>query len=329
MKLLLKDDTAHELSVKEGGRVVSLPASEGTIRGFSSVDLVVEDESARVNDELHTAVKPMVAVSKGRLILMSTPFKMKGHYYDIWNDTTTFTDYKRIEVPATKIERISPEFLEQEKRAMGSRVFSREYMCQFINEADTPMFYREWFEIVPSFPRGGKTVRCWDLAATAPKPGKDPDYTVGAKVTKLNGIYYISDIRRTRATPGQVEDLIKQTALLDELPVRIRMEQEPGSSGVNTIDHYARKVLDGFVFKGVPSSGDKSMRAAPFASAAEAGNVKIVGNGYDVRALLDELANFPQGDHDDQVDAISGAFEELNRGDPNRFLIMHTGKERY
>lgn len=171
-------------------------------------------------------------------------------------------------------------------------------------------FQRQWFEIVDAAPADARRVRFWDLAATEPKPGKDPDYTAGALVGEKSGVYYILDIRRARATPAGVEALIKQTAELDGKAVDIYMEQEPGSAGVNTIDHYARTVLKGWTFRGVRSTGPKEVRANPVSSAAEAGNVKLVRGAW-INDFLDEAESFPGGAHDDQVDAVSGAIDKL------------------
>ena len=88
------------------------------------------------------------------------------------------------------------------------------------------------------------------------------------------------------------------------------MEQEPGSSGVNTIDHYARNVLAGFTFRGHRATGSKELRAAPVSSAAEAGNVKLVTGPW-INDFLDEAEAFPEGRYKDQVDAVSGAFNAL------------------
>lgn len=172
------------------------------------------------------------------------------------------------------------------------------------------LFERQWLGIVESAPPGGRACRYWDLAATAVKPGRDPDWTVGALVIVKDGVWYIADIRRIRGTPQTVEALIAQTADLDGRQVAIRMEQEPGSSGVAVIDHYARRVLPGWDFKGDKKTGDKVNMARPVSAAAEQGNVKIV-RGTWISAFLDEAEAFPQGPHDDQIDAVSGAFREL------------------
>ena len=174
------------------------------------------------------------------------------------------------------------------------------------------MFKREWFDIVEVAPVGLQTVRFWDLAATAPRQGTDPDYTVGLKMGRAaEGTFYVLDVQRTRQTAGGVKALVKQTASLDGISTLIRMEQEPGSSGKAVIADFVKE-LAGYTFKGIPSGAGKDIRAMPVASQAEAGNVKLV-RGQWLNAFLDEVAMFPLGAHDDQVDGLSGAFNALAR----------------
>ena len=169
-------------------------------------------------------------------------------------------------------------------------------------------FRREWFEVVDEVPEDLSKIRFWDLAATTPKPGRDPDWTAGAFMGEAGGVFYILDIHRTRERPKAVEDLIKRTAETDGKEVLIYMEQEPGASGVALIDHYAREVLKGFAFYGQRSTGAKEIRANPLSAAAENGNVKLL-RGTWINDFLDEAEMFGiGGKHDDQVDAASGAF---------------------
>lgn len=178
-------------------------------------------------------------------------------------------------------------------------------------------FRREWFEIVDEVPADLDRVRWWDLAATeAPKPraGKrttDPDWTAGVRVGRSgSGLYFVEDVRHMRGRPREVKRLVRQTAELDSLGVEIYMEQEPGSSGVSVIDDY-RQLLDGFAFRGVPSTGNKEVRANPASSQAEAGNVRLLRGPW-VSDFLAELEQFPDPSvHDDQVDAFSGAMAML------------------
>jgi predicted phage terminase large subunit-like protein len=199
-------------------------------------------------------------------------------------------------------------------------------------------FRREWFEVVGEAPAGLRWVRYWDLAATEPKPGRDPDWTCGALMGERAGIYYIRDVRRVRTTPLGVEQLIRQTAELDGQAVDVWMEQEPGASGVGAIDNYARKVLIGFSFRGNKTTGSKEVRANPVSSAAQAGNVKLVRGPW-IGSLLDEFESFPGGAHDDQVDAVSGAlgmlqvqdedFDSASANDRTRYTEYAGGRQRW
>ena len=187
------------------------------------------------------------------------------------------------------------------------------------------MFETAWFDMVMEgdIPEreSMKKIRFWDLAATADAKGKDPDWTVGALVGISAGRYYVLDIQRMRGTPAEVERRIVMTAQQDDSKTDIWMEQEPGASGVNTIDYYARNVLLGFPFKGVRSSGTKEERARVFSSACEMGNVKLL-RGRWTKDLIDECVQFPKGSHDDQVDAVSGAINHLSKKKAKVRLIL-------
>ena len=186
-------------------------------------------------------------------------------------------------------------------------------------------FRREWFKLVDALPAGMPMVRFWDLAATEPAPGKDPDYTVGLLMGLHNDICYIADVVRDRLKPRGVEDLIVQTAEIDGLEVDVYMEQEPGSSGVNTIDYYTR-LLKKFSFHGVRSTGSKEIRANPLSSQAEAGNVKLLKGERWINDYLDEMELVFHGQHDDQADASSGAYSALVTGDVGEYVFA--GGER-
>ena len=196
-----------------------------------------------------------------------------------------------------------------------ARFAAQELSGEFV-DAEGNMFSRSWFPIVDDWPRAARMLRYWDMAATAPRKGRDPDWSAGALVGLLDGVWYIVDMRRAQITPERLEQLIKGTALSDGVDVPVRAEEEGGASGKGLVSHYARNVLVGFDFKGVRPSGNKVARAMPFSAAAEAGNVRLVRGSWN-DALLDELETFPDdgaGMHDDQVDAISGAMTELAGG---------------
>lgn len=176
------------------------------------------------------------------------------------------------------------------------------------------MFKRHWFPIVDTPPaRVRKLVRYWDFASTEQsKKNTDPDWTVGLKLGEIDGRYYVFDVRRVRRRPYEVELLVKQTARLDGRKTSIWIEQEPGSSGIQTIDHYSRYVLKSYAVRGNRSTGSKVLRANPVSAAAEAGNIILVKGSW-INDFLDELELFPGSNHDDQVDALSGAFEVIGK----------------
>jgi predicted phage terminase large subunit-like protein len=202
------------------------------------------------------------------------------------------------------------DFAERLRGQYTSFLSRQELEGEFL-DPEGALFRRSWFPIVESAPAGLSLCRSWDLAASAPKPGRDPDWTCGVLLARLGrqGDFFVLDVRRVRTTPQEVERLVVQTASLDGKTCAITMEQEPGSSGVALCDRYAR-LLAGYRFKAVRSTGDKATRAMPLASAAEAGLVKLVRGPWN-NAFLDEFESFPVGDHDDQVDATAGAFARL------------------
>jgi hypothetical protein len=130
----LTEDNRLSLQMQNGSRIVSLPAKEANIRGFSGPSLIIEDESARVTDDLYLALRPMLAVSNGQHILMSTPFGKRGHFYEAWENGGE--NWDRIMVTASDCPRITPAFLEEEQRSMPALWFDSEYRCLFVDTID-------------------------------------------------------------------------------------------------------------------------------------------------------------------------------------------------
>lgn len=180
------------------------------------------------------------------------------------------------------------------------------------------VFRKEWFRVVDAVPPGWMAaIRFWDRAATKPKDkmGKavDPDWTRGVKMLRYpDGRYLVVDLRSLQDTPGKVEEMIRGTAAHDGYSVQIMAQQDPGSAGVGEAEHFTR-MLGGFMVKTDTFTGDKVTRAKPFSAQCEAGNVMILRAPWNDE-YLQELENFPDGKHDDCVDASSGAFNELAAG---------------
>jgi hypothetical protein len=132
-------ESTLRLELQNGSRIISLPGNETTIRGYSGVALLVIDEAARVADDLYASVRPMLAVSGGRLAALSTPFGTRGWWYEAWRSAEP---WQRYEVPATDCARIPPDFLAEEKRNLGEWWYRQEYFCDFL-DAQSSAFRRE------------------------------------------------------------------------------------------------------------------------------------------------------------------------------------------
>jgi predicted phage terminase large subunit-like protein len=138
------------------------------------------------------------------------------------------------------------------------------------------------FNIVDAAPEDVRMVRAWDLA----------------------------DIVRFRASPAEVRERVRRVAEADGNNVRILIEEEPGSAGKALVDEYKRQILDGYAVYSVRPTGSKELRADPLAAKADAGYLHLVEGAWNA-AFLDEIVIFPDGRHDDQVDAVAYACDYL------------------
>ena len=131
------EESALRVEFANGSRVVCLPGTEATVRSYSAPSLVVIDEASRVPDELYQAVRPMLAVSHGRLVLLSTPFGKRGFFHKEW--TEGGPGWHRVKITAHDCPRISEEFLASEREIVGSWHYRQEYLCEFV-ETDDQVF---------------------------------------------------------------------------------------------------------------------------------------------------------------------------------------------
>ena len=137
----LSTDTKLAVRFSNGNRFIARPGSEKSSRSFSAVTLLLEDEAARVPDPLYSSVRPMLAVSNGRHILMSTPFGKQNHFFKIWDEQRDIWEW--YEIPAEMCPRISKQFLEEEKRI--NLWFEQEYHCAFL-DAEGTVFSSDLFK---------------------------------------------------------------------------------------------------------------------------------------------------------------------------------------
>ena len=126
-------ESALRLELKNGSRIIALPGKEETVRSYSGVRLLVIDEASRVPDSLYFSVRPMLAVSGGRLVCLTTPWGKRGFFYEAWTGTE---EWERICITADQCPRISKAFLDEERRTMGEFWYKQEYDCVFTEPTD-------------------------------------------------------------------------------------------------------------------------------------------------------------------------------------------------
>jgi Terminase large subunit, T4likevirus-type, N-terminal len=117
----LQQESALRAQFANGSRVLALPGSEKTTRGYAATNMVILDEAARVDDELLAALRPTMATVDGSLIALSTPFGKRGWFYEAWSGGDP--SWTRIRVPASDCPRISQAFLADERRELGAMRF--------------------------------------------------------------------------------------------------------------------------------------------------------------------------------------------------------------
>lgn len=156
--------------------------------------------------------------------------------------------------------------------------------------------------------------RAWDLAATDEDENGDADYTAGVLIgIRKNNRYIVADVINKQVKAGDVEKLIRMTAISDRkkygFSYRVRIPQDPGGAGKIVAKQYLNG-LSGFDVKAEPVSGSKELRATPFAAQWQNGFVDVLIAEWN-EMYFSQLESFPESKHDDMVDASSDAFNEL------------------
>jgi len=281
--------------------------TEGGLRG-EGLSLVVVDEAAHIRDLeriWQQELRPSLTDRKGRAVFISTP-RGFNYFYDLFKMPERDADWQSWQFPSSANPFLDPAEIEAARRELPALVFRQEYLAEFV-QLSGAMFRREWFEIVEGAPMLIAQVRHWDLAATSKTSG---DYSAGVKVgLAADGTAYILDLVHGRWEWPTLLRIIGQTARADGPGVAQTIETAGVQRGMLDLLH-AEPGLADIPFRGVKPLADKIARANTWLARAEQGKVKLLRGAWNA-AWLDEVCAFPEAEHDDIVDATSGAFAGL------------------
>jgi predicted phage terminase large subunit-like protein len=326
--MIEKNETERRIEMPGGGSVTIKSADEpDSLRG-SGLDGVVLDEAATIKEEAWTAgIRPALIDKQGWATFIGTP-KGMNWYHKLFERAGGDSGWERWQRPTSDNPLISPEEIDEARRDLASSLLAaQELGAQFVANGGT-VFQRDWFTVVDVMPADCKrAVRRWDKAATE----GDGDFSAGVLMAEHDGIYYVVDVERGQWSALKRNKIIRQTADFDlhsrfnqgfnkGVNYMVWLAQDPGSAGKEVAQHTATVVLAGYPCDWEPETGDKATRAKPFASQCEAGNVRLVRGPWNAD-FVDELCAFPDGAHDDQVDAASGAFIKLARAPKRGFGV--------
>jgi predicted phage terminase large subunit-like protein len=299
----------RRVEMSRGGWVQIRSADgEGGLRG-EGLDFMVIDECAHVAkfaDIWQQELRPALSDRKGGAMFISTP-KGYNHFWELFERAKTEQDYAAFQHPSQDNPYLDPAEIESAKREIPALVFRQEYGAEYVQLAGA-LFRREYFDVVDHAPGLDRIVRFWDLAASEKKMA---DYTTSALVGMQGEDLYICDMVRGRWDWSDAVKVIGRTAKSD-MGVWQYVETAGTQVGMVSLLH-AEPLLADLPFTGVTPHKDKITRANPWLARAEQRKVHLVAGAWN-KDFLDEVCAFPEAEHDDQVDAVSGAMAALAGG---------------
>ena len=292
-----------ELKLWGGRRIIFRSADNPDRLRGANVGWLWLDEAAMMDGDVWPLSIATLREKPGTAWATTTP-RGKNWVYDLF--ATDDADYAIIESKTTDNVFLPARFVETLKASMTSEMYRQEVDGKFIDPSGA-MFRRHWFQAVERAPMGLKWSRYWDLAASTKTTA---DYTASVRVAMHDGVVYIADGIHMKAEWPDVRKVIT-TTMLSEKDTAHGIEE--ALHGLAAVQELRRDpLLAGVTFRGIKVDKDKVSRAMPWAARAEAGAVKVVAGNW-VKGFLDEVVAFPQGSHDDYVDAVSGAMMMMSR----------------
>lgn len=298
LKQFNKADMSAELV--DGKRVLFRSADDPDRLRGPNLGWFYLDEAALMSPEAWLVMIGRLRESPGKAWATSTPRGFNWLYETFVNGGT---DYEVVKSSTRDNPYLPKEFIASLERSYTSDWQKQEIEGEFTDPTGA-MFQRRWFETVDKAPEGLKWARYWDLAASVKTTA---DYTASAEVALgADGVLYIRDMVRGRWEWPDAKKVMVDTMLNGN---GTRHGIEEAMHGLAAVQELRREPrLANTSFQGIHVDKDKVSRALPWAARAEAGKVKLV-RGEWVKTFLDEVCAFPLGEHDDQVDTVSGGVQ--------------------
>ena len=313
-----KNETRHLLSFGKGRIRAKTAWDADTLRGDTADILILDEFQLMKEDAWKRVGAPMMLDTDGTAIFCFTPPSIRSAAKSKAKDPRHAIQlFKRAKADTTG------RWEAFEGTSMDNPHLSQSALADIINDMDDEIAYRQEilgedveesggvfnrsdFAIVDDIPEITHRVRHWDLAGTA----DGGDYTVGLLLgLGIDGALYVEDVQRDQLDPHDVEKLMVDTAKRDGQDVQISLNQDPGQAGKAQAKHLIQ-LLRGYDVHTQIETGSKQVRAIPVAAQAKGGNVRLKRAHWN-DDFLDEIELFPIGYYDDQVDSLSGAFEDI------------------
>lgn len=292
------------IDLRNGARVIGRSADNpDRLRGINASWLWM-DEGRDMTRETWLIAIATLREGSGRAWVTSTP-----HGYDWMYDVFVTGQAGRV-FQATMADNphLPAEFIAAMRGEYGEgTAFAQQELNGAFVQLGGGLFDASKIAIVDTPPDIRSMVRFYDLAVTVKQTS---DYTAGVKLgVTTDNTFVVLHVDRDKLSLPDMLNRIKQNAGLDGTACAIQLEAE--KAGIIGLDFLMRdSAMNGYNLQTVVPVGDKYTRAAPVASRVNAGRFVMVRGAWN-RAFLDELSVFPEGGHDDQVDALSGAYKAL------------------
>jgi predicted phage terminase large subunit-like protein len=310
------NETEMTITLRNGAVIVFLGAEDPDTLYGEDVYAAVIDEATRIKAESWYAIRSTLTATQGPARIIGNVKGSRNWAYKLARRAERGTanyHYAKLTVWDAVAAGIFPEEEAEDARDMlPEAVFRELYLAEPSDEGDQ-FIQIERIGIVEEWPRDAKVARVWDFAVTEEGTAADPDYTAGVKLAFDGRRTFIIDVIRQRSSPEVITELVKQTAVADGPTCTQIIEEEKGAAGKMMVALFKR-MLSGVKNTGrvypAPVTGQKAVRAFHFASDCNDGHVSLVLGGWNA-TFLEECDDFPDGIHDDQVDAAAHGYNYL------------------